>query len=258
MSAGLEGKRVLITAGAAGIGRAITQSMADAGAKVFICDVDDDALFNAQAEIPGLKGQRADVSIEQDVDALFEAASATLGGLDILVNCAGISGPTAGIEDVKPAEWRQTLAVNLDGTYLCSRLAVPLLKAAGGGSIVNFSSTAGFMGYPRRTPYAAAKWAIIGLTKSLAMELGPFGVRVNAICPGSVEGDRMDRVIAADEASTGRSVEEIRRDYVRATSMRTFVSEEDIANMVLFVCSDAGSKISGQALAVDGHSEAVG
>jgi len=258
VSGTLAGQRALVTAGGAGIGKAVACTLAEAGARVHICDIDEAALTQTLGEFPDLSGSKSDISDEAGVDGLFDAVMADFGGLDILVNCAGISGPTGPIEDIEPADWRQTLAVNLDGAYLCTRRAVPLLKAAGGGSIVNFSSTAGLMGYPLRTPYAAAKWAIIGLTKSLAMELGPFGIRVNAICPGSVEGERMDRVIAADQAATGKSVEEIRRDYTKASSLGTFVTAEDMAAMVLFVCSDAGANISGQALAIDGHSEAVG
>jgi NAD(P)-dependent dehydrogenase (short-subunit alcohol dehydrogenase family) len=258
MSGSLSGQRALVTAGGAGIGKAVARTLAEAGARVHICDIDEAALTQTLGELPDLSGSQIDIADEAGVDGLFDALEADFGGLDILVNCAGISGPTGPIETIEPADWRQTLAVSLDGTYLCTRRAVPLLKAADGGSIVNFSSTAGLMGYPRRTPYAAAKWAIIGLTKSLAMELGPYRIRVNAICPGSVEGERMDRVIAAEQAITGKSAEEIRGDYTKASSLGTFVTAEDMAAMVLFVCSDAGAKVNGQALAVDGHTEAAG
>jgi NAD(P)-dependent dehydrogenase (short-subunit alcohol dehydrogenase family) len=149
------------------------------------------------------------------------------------------------------------MAVNINGQFYCARRAVPLLKAAGGGSIVNLSSSAGLFGYPMRSPYAASKWAVIGFTRTLAMELGEFGIRVNAICPGSVEGERTDRVIAAEAKSKGVSPEEVRKGYVRTVSMRTFVTAQDIANMILFICSEAGSKISGQALSVDGHTETL-
>ena len=153
----------------------------------------------------------------------------------------GSRAPTSPIDALDPADWRRCVAVNLDGAFLCARRAVPLPKTAGGGAIVNISSTAGLMGYPLRTPYASAQWAVIGLTRSLAIELGPYGIRVNAICPGSVEGARMARVIAAEAATRGASEEEVRQGYVRTTSMRSFVRAEDISAMALFLCSDLGA-----------------
>jgi NAD(P)-dependent dehydrogenase (short-subunit alcohol dehydrogenase family) len=174
-----------------------------------------------------------------------------------LINNAGVSGPTAPVEDITPDEWDQTMAVDINGQFYCVRRAVPLLKEAGGGLIINMSSAAGLFGFPNRTPYAAAKWAVIGFTKSLAMELGPHNIRVNAICPGIVEGERQDRVIAAKAAAEGRTAAEVRSQIVRQNSMRTFVSQQDIANMVLYLCSPAGSKISGQSLSIDGHTESL-
>lgn len=257
MADGLTNTRVIITAGGAGIGRATARAFHAAGARVHICDVDAATLADAQAELPGLGVSEADVSDPDQVDRLFDAALDALGGLDVLVNNAGIAGPTALLEDCEPAEWRRTLAVNLDGQFYCLRRAIPALKAAGGGAIVNLASTAGLYGYPRRGPYVASKWAIVGLTKSLAIELGPSGIRVNAICPGSIEGPRMDQVIAAEAAATGSSEEEVRQAYMRNTSMRCFIDAEDIANMAVFLCSPAGAKVSGQALAVDGHTESL-
>ncbi len=257
MADGLTNTRVIITAGGAGIGRATARAFHAAGARVHICDVDAATLADAQAELPGLSVSEADVSDPDQVDRLFDAALDALGGLDVLVNNAGIAGPTALLEDCEPAEWRRTLAVNLDGQFYCLRRAIPALKAAGGGAIVNLASTAGLYGYPRRGPYVASKWAVVGLTKSLAIELGPSGIRVNAICPGSIEGPRMDRVIAAEAAATGSSEEEVRQAYMRNTSMRCFIDAEDIANMAVFLCSPAGAKVSGQALAVDGHTESL-
>jgi NAD(P)-dependent dehydrogenase (short-subunit alcohol dehydrogenase family) len=257
MADGLTNSRVIITAGGAGIGRATARAFHAAGARVHICDVDAATLADAQAELPGLGVSEADVSDPDQVDRLFDAALDALGGLDVLVNNAGIAGPTALLEDCEPAEWRRTLAINLDGQFYCLRRAIPALKAAGGGAIVNLASTAGLYGYPRRGPYVASKWAIVGLTKSLAIELGPSGIRVNAICPGSIEGPRMDRVIAAEAAATGSSEEEVRQAYMRNTSMRCFIDAEDIANMAVFLCSPAGAKVSGQALAVDGHTESL-
>ncbi len=248
-------KRVVVTAAATGIGHAIARGFLDAGARVHICDVDSEALAAFQA--PGLGGTVADVADEAAVDRLFDDALDRLGGLDVLVNNAGIAGPTGEVETLDPEEWRRTIAVNLDGQFYCLRRAVPLLKQAGGGSIVNLSSTAGLFGFPLRAPYAASKWAVVGLTKTLAMELGPFGIRVNAICPGPVEGERIDRVIAAHAEAMGESIAEARKSMTRRISMHTFVTAEDIAKMVLFICSDAGAKVSGQALAVDGHTESL-
>ena len=217
--------------------------------------VDDAALASAAQELPGLGATRADVADADQVAGLFEEAVAGLGGVDILVNNAGIAGPVAPVEEVSIEDWRATLSVNLDGAFHCARHAVPLLKAAGGGSIINMSSTAGLFGFVRRSPYVASKWALIGFTKTLAMELGPYGIRVNAICPASVEGERIDRVIAAEAAARGVSEREVREEWKAQLSLRTFVTPDDVAAMILFVCSDAGGHVSGQALAVDGHTE---
>jgi NAD(P)-dependent dehydrogenase (short-subunit alcohol dehydrogenase family) len=254
---GIAGKRVLVTAGGAGIGRTIAAAFLAKGARVWICDIDAAALAATKGAHPDLGGTRTDVAHEGAVDAMFAAIGQALGGLDVLVNNAGIAGPTGPIETLDPADWRRCVAVNLDGAFLCARRAVPLLKAAGGGTIINISSTAGLMGYPLRTPYASAKWAVIGLTRSLAIELGPHGIRVNAICPGSVEGARMARVIAAEASARGVSEEAVRQGYLRTTSMRSFVRPEDIAAMALFLCSDLGASISGQAIAVDGNTETL-
>jgi NAD(P)-dependent dehydrogenase (short-subunit alcohol dehydrogenase family) len=217
--------------------------------------VDESALEDALRAEPAIGGTLADVADARAVDALFDAAQAALGGLDVLVNNAGIAGPTAPVDEVPVEAWRRTLAVDLDGPFFCARRAVPLLKAAGGGCIVNISSTSGVMGCPNRSPYAASKWALIGLTKTWAMELGSFGIRVNAICPGVVEGDRLERVIAADALATGKTEEQIRASYVAGMSMRTFIEAADVAAAVLFLCSPGAARISGQALGVDGHTE---
>ncbi len=253
----LENKRVVITAGAAGIGRTVAERFLEAGARVHICDTDQVSLQEAAATLPGLGTTVADVSDPEQVERVFAEAATTLGGLDILVNNAGVAGPVAPVEEISVEGWRTTLAVNLDGAFLCARQAVPFLKAAGGGSIVNMSSTAGLFGCARRSPYVASKWALIGFTKTLAMELGPHRIRVNAICPGSVEGERIERVLAAEAAAQGVSPESVRQDWQGAMSMRAFVAPDDIAAMILFVCSDAGSMVSGQALAVDGHTEGM-
>lgn len=248
-------QRVLVTAAATGIGRATAEAFAARGDRVHVCDVDEQALASFAQAHPGIGVTRCDVADEADVTRLFDEALAHLGGLDVLVANAGIAGPTAAVEDVGYADWRRCLAVNLDGAFLCARAAAPVLKAQHGGAVVLMSSTAGLFGYPNRSPYCAAKWAIIGLAKTLAAELGPHGVRANAICPGSVEGERMDRVVAAEAAATGRTPEEVRAGYVRGTSLRRFVEPGDIAAAILFLCSPAGARISGQAIPVDGHTE---
>jgi NAD(P)-dependent dehydrogenase (short-subunit alcohol dehydrogenase family) len=248
---------VLVTADGAGIGRALAAVFLAEGARVWICDIDPEALAEAKSTHPDLCASRSDVADDAAVAAMFDALERAFGGLDILVNNAGIAGPTGPVETLAPADWRRCVAVNLDGAFLCARRAVPVLRAAGGGAIVNISSTAGLLGYPLRTPYAAAKWALIGLTRSLAIELGAFGIRVNAICPGAVEGARMARVIRAEASARGVSEGEVREGYVRTTSMRSFVAPEDIAATALFLCSDRGASISGQAIAVDGNTETL-
>jgi len=253
----LEDKRVLVTAGAGGIGLAIAGTLAEAGARVWVCDSDPEALARLPEIAPALAAGLCDVADPEQVARLFDRLVAALGGLDILVNNAGIAGPTGFVEDCSIEDWRRTLAVDLDGQFHCLRHAVPLLKAAGGGSIINIASTAGFLGYPLRAPYVAAKWGVVGLSKALAIELGPFGIRVNAVCPGAVEGPRMDRVIAAEARARGVPEAEVRSGYLRQSSLRCFVSAGDVARMVRFVCSGAGARISGQALAVDGNTESL-
>jgi NAD(P)-dependent dehydrogenase (short-subunit alcohol dehydrogenase family) len=257
MNSSAQGMRVLVTAGAAGIGKAFAETFADAGAKVFICDVDRAALDAFRAARPEIGTGITDVADSRQVDGLFDAATVFLGGLDVLINNAGIAGPTAPVESIAIAEWERTIAIDLNGMFYCTRRAVPLLKAAGGGSIINLSSVAGRLGYPLRTPYAAAKWAVVGFTKSLAMELGPSNIRVNAIQPGIVEGDRIERMIAAKAKALGVGEDEYRGQLLSKVSLRRAVSAEDIANMALFLATDAGRNISGQALSVCGNVETL-
>ncbi|MBX3569624.1 MAG: SDR family oxidoreductase [Rhizobiaceae bacterium] len=257
MNLALQGKRAIVTAGASGIGLAISRAIVAAGGRVHVCDVNRGFLDALAKTDPPISGSVADVGDPACVDAMFDEALGRLGGLDILVNNAGIAGPTKLLEDVTDAEWKATIDIDLTSQFYCARRAIPLMKEARGGSIVNLSSTAGLFGLPMRSPYVAAKFAVIGLTKTLAMELGEHGIRVNAICPGSVEGDRMARVLAAESAALGVDPAVLRHNYVKHTSMRTFVSAEDIAAMVVFICSDHGARISGQSLAVDGHTETL-
>ena len=258
MDIGMNGKRVVVTAGAQGIGLAITSAFVAAGAQVHICDVNEAFLAAAKEKFPAVSQSRTDVSNEAQVDAMFAELSARWGGLDVLVNNAGIAGPTAQIEDTDLAEWSQTIAVNLTGPFLCTRRAVPLLKAAGGGSIVNLSSIAGRLGFPLRTPYSASKYGVIGLTETWAMELGPSNIRVNAILPGIVAGDRQERVIAAKAASYGIAHEAMRQRLLDKVSLRQMVTAQDIAHQIIFICSPAGAAISGQSLSVCGNVEHLG
>jgi NAD(P)-dependent dehydrogenase (short-subunit alcohol dehydrogenase family) len=257
MNTAAEGLRVLVTAGASGIGRELARAFAAAGARVFICDIDANALDAACAARPEIGGCLADVADPQQVDVMFEAARAFLGGLDVLINNAGISGPTAPVEAIDIADWNRTIAVDLNGMFYCTRRAVPLLKQQGGGSIINLSSVAGRLGFPLRTPYAAAKWAVVGFTKSLAMELGPANIRVNAIQPGIVEGERIERVISARAKALGVSFDECKRQLLSKVSLRRTVRAADVANMALFLATDAGQNISGQALSVCGNVESL-
>jgi NAD(P)-dependent dehydrogenase (short-subunit alcohol dehydrogenase family) len=254
---GLGGARVIVTAGGSGIGRVIARRFADADASVFTCDVDDGLVEALRSSDPGIGATVADVADAASVDRFFAEALAHLGGLDVLVNNAGVGGPVACVEEVTPEDWRRTLDVNLTGTFLCTRRAVPALKAQGAGCVVNISSHYGLLGGPARSPYVASKWAVIGFTKTLAMELGPFGIRANAICPGGVEGERLERVIQAESAEKGLTCEQLREAWVRGCSLRTFVTADDVAAAIMFLCSREGRYISGQALGVDGHTEFI-
>ena len=253
----VKGKRVLITAGAGGIGRVMAQTFVKAGAKVHICDVIQSALDETVAAL-GVSATACDVSDLKQVDRLFADAKARLGGLDVLVNNAGIAGPTAKVEDISIEDWRRCIDIDLNGMFYCTRLAVPLLKAAGGGSIINLSSAAGRLGFPFRTPYAAAKWGVVGFSKSLSMELGTDNIRVNAIQPGVVEGERLDRVIAAKAKALGISFEDQRKISLERVSMHAMVSPQDIADMALYLASDLGKHVTGQAISVCAGVEMLG
>jgi NAD(P)-dependent dehydrogenase (short-subunit alcohol dehydrogenase family) len=244
--------RVLVTAGASGIGQAISDTFAAAGARIYVCDIDTDALDAFARERPNAGTMIADVSSPEAIDELFDAVGDFLGGLDVLVNNAGITGPTAAVENISVEEWDRTISVDLNGMFYCVRRAVPMLKAAGGGSIINLSSIAGRLGYPLRSPYSAAKWGVVGLTKSLAIELGPANIRVNAIQPGVVEGARLDRLLEARAQEVGISPKEAKDRFVAPISLRHMISAQEIADMALYLASPSGRSISGQALSVCG------
>ncbi|MEM7320941.1 MAG: SDR family oxidoreductase [Pseudomonadota bacterium] len=243
-------QRVLITAGASGVGRAMATAFADAGAQIWVADSDEIALNDCPSE---WRTSRVDVAVEKDVADWFTAVKSDWGGLDVICANAGIAGPTARVEDTELPDWRACIAVNLDGAFLCSKYAAPILKAQRQGAIIITSSTAGQHGYPHRSAYAASKWGVIGLTKTLAMELGPFGIRCNSICPGSVEGPRMEQVLQREAAAKGMTRDEVYRGYASGTSMGRFVEGRDIAAMAVFLASESARLVSGQVIAVDGH-----
>ena len=253
----LSGRRVLITGGGAGMGRVMAETFTRAGASVHIADVDAAALESARQHIPGLSGSHADITDEDAVDTLAAEAIAAMGGLDTLINNAGIPGPTAAVEDVDPDDWRRTLEVDITGMFLVTRAAVPHLKAAPGGSVVNMSSTAGRLGFSHRSPYAAAKHAVVGFTRSISIELGPFDINVNCIQPGPVDSPLQEKVLAAVAARKGISPEEALAERMAPISMTRQVSQQEIADIVSFLCSPAGHMISGQSIAVDGDQTAL-
>jgi NAD(P)-dependent dehydrogenase (short-subunit alcohol dehydrogenase family) len=252
MDVSAKGLRVLVTAGGAGIGRVIAKTFLEHGARVHVCDVGTDALSLLGKELPSVTQSAADVADVSQVEKLFDDVKKHLGGLDVLVNNAGIAGPTAKVEDIDPEDWDRCIAIDLNGMFYCTRRAMPMIKAAGGGSIINLSSAAGRLAFPMRTPYSAAKFAVVGFTESLAAEAGPDGVRVNCIQPGIVEGERIERVIEAKAKGLGVDKEEVRRRLLEGVSMRTAVTAQDIANTALFLASDAGKHVSGQAISVCG------
>jgi NAD(P)-dependent dehydrogenase (short-subunit alcohol dehydrogenase family) len=257
MDLGIAGLRVLVTAGAGGIGLEIARAFVEEGARVHVCDVDEAALAQLARSDPRLTATRADVADRAAVARLFDDALSVLGGLDCLVNNAGIAGPTGRVEEIGPDEWDRCLAVCLTSQFNCVRLAVPHLKASTNASIVNLSSAAGRLGFALRTPYAAAKWGVIGLTKSLSRELGEFGIRVNAILPGIVAGDRQRRVLEGKAQQLGRSYAEVEAAAFANVSLKEYVSARQLADQILFLSSLRGRTISGQALAVDGDLQAL-
>jgi NAD(P)-dependent dehydrogenase (short-subunit alcohol dehydrogenase family) len=254
------GLRVLVTGGGSGIGLSIARAFVETGARVHVCDASRETLdtLRADPENAAISATLADVSDQDAVARVFADVGDALGGLDVLVNNAGIAGPTGGIEELDAAEWERTVAINLNAQFYFARRAVPMLRAAPeGGSIIAMSSVAGRLGYAYRTPYSATKWAVVGLTKSLAIELGPAGIRVNAIQPGIVRGPRIQRVIAARAAQLGLSYEDMEAQYLQKISLRRMTTPEEVAATALFLCSPAGSGISGQAISVCGNVEVL-
>jgi NAD(P)-dependent dehydrogenase (short-subunit alcohol dehydrogenase family) len=251
------GKRVIVTAGASGIGRAIVNQLASAGARVATCDISEDGIERLRKEAPEIRSELVDVTDAAAQAKFLENVIQHFGGVDALVNNAGISGPTSHIEDIDLDGWTSVFRVNVESHFVACKVVVPHLRKQRDGALIFISSTAGRLGFPLRTPYAASKWALVGLMKSLAMEIGPEGVRVNAIMPGVVEGDRIKRVIAAKADAARVSYDEMERNWLELVSLRRMIPPQEIAEMVQFLISDAGRNISGQSLSLCGNTETL-
>ncbi|MCP8896499.1 SDR family oxidoreductase [Shinella daejeonensis] len=244
-------RKVLVTAGASGIGKEIAAAFLAAGDAVYTCDINADALKAAAVDLPGLKTGVCNIGDRAQIEQMVADAAAQLGGIDVLVNNAGIGGPTASVVDLEPDDWEQVLKVDLTGTFLVTKHAIPHLIRSGNGSIIIMSSAAGRFGYPNRSPYSTAKWGLIGFMKTLAMELGEHNIRANAILPGAVDGDRIQRVFEGRAKATGQSIDEIKDIAMANQSIKRLIDPRDIAALAVFLASDAGKTISGQSLPID-------
>lgn len=248
-------QRVLVTGAGDSVGRVIAERFLGKGHKVHICDVRSDAVKATLAANPGMSGTTADVGVRGDVDRLFADVRASIGDLTILVNVVGMAGPRGPIEDMNEDEWDKTIAVNLSGMFYCMKRAIPMLKANGGGSIVNFSTCSTRTGIPFRAPYIASKAGVEGLTRNCARELGPFGIRCNAILPGIINNDRFRFIVQRNADATGRSFQDIENDYLKYVSLRTKVEPSEFADMVEYLTSEQGKKVTGELLALSGNME---
>ncbi|MEX7556999.1 SDR family oxidoreductase [Pseudomonas monteilii] len=244
-------QKVLITAGASGIGYAIALAFSSRGADVTVVDIDTEGLNRLHAEHTSIRTAVCDVSDRHSLELCIPGLIEAMGGLDVLINNAGVSGPTAPVEQLDPDEWDKVMQINLNGTFNVTRLAVPALKRSSHPSIINMSSVAGRLGYPDRSPYSTSKWGLIGFTKSLSRELGAYGIRVNAILPGAVEGERFENVLKGRANLSGNSVEEERSKALAVQSLQRLVDPKDIAELAAFLASNAGKSISGQLLPID-------
>jgi NAD(P)-dependent dehydrogenase (short-subunit alcohol dehydrogenase family) len=244
-------QRVLITAGAAGIGAEMARAFAAKGAKIYVCDIDEKALAAIAKELPGLTAKPCDMASRAQIERMVPEAIAALGGLDVLINNAGIAGATAPVEAQPPAEWDKVMTVNVTAMFDVTRLAIPHLKKSAAGVIINMASMAGRFGFANRSPYAASKWAVIGFTKTLAVELGPFGIRANAIAPGAVAGDRIERVFAGRAQVGNKTVEAVRAEAFANQSIQALIDPKDIAQLAVYLASDAAKSISGQVMPID-------
>jgi NAD(P)-dependent dehydrogenase (short-subunit alcohol dehydrogenase family) len=257
MDLGIKGLRVIVTAGAAGIGREVARTFMREGAQVQVCDVDREALAALATSDPKLKATLCDVSDRDAVTRFIDSAAGALGGLDCLINNAGIAGPTGRVDEIPPEEWDHTLAVNITGQFNCVRTALRHLAKSSNPSIINLSSAAGRLGFPLRTPYAASKWAVVGFTKSLAIELGPLKIRVNAIQPGAVEGDRIRRVFAAKAQVRGVSMQTVADEAMSHASIKEMIAPQQLADMMVFLASPRGRTVSGQAISICGDVQSL-
>ena len=254
----LQNKKIIISAGASGIGLAIAKVCLSRGAYVYLCDIDDKSikkLNNHPLKNKRLFIYQCDASNEEQVSLFFDKIKKKTKRIDALINNVGVAGPTGSLEKLKSKDWENTLHVDVNSHFYFTKKAIPLIKKTKNGSIINISSTAGILGFPLRSPYAASKWAIIGVTKTLAMELGKFNIRVNAVCPGTIKGDRMKRVIRDKAKFTKVPSKSIEKDFISMSSMKQWILEEDIGKMCSFLISDDSSKVSGQVISVDGHTE---
>ena len=249
-------KKIIISAGASGIGWATAKVLDQRGAQVFLCDINEKRIQKINKNKKNkIRAFLCNADNEKDVDNLFKQIKKITKTIDCLINNVGIAGPTGAIEKLNIEDWNQTLKTNVVSHFLFTKNAIPMLKKNKGGSIINISSTAGVFGFPWRSPYAVSKAATMSFTKTAAMELGKYKIRVNAICPGSVEGDRMKRVISAKAKLLKVSPNKLQKEFESMTSIKSFVSKEDIASMAVYLLSDNSINISGQAIAVDGHTE---
>tara|TARA_S200000501_G_scaffold65714_1_gene56868 strand:- start:1149 stop:1934 length:786 start_codon:yes stop_codon:yes gene_type:complete len=254
----LKNKKIIISAGASGIGWATTKICLSRGAFVYICDLDIKSLNKIRKHSLNNKrlfSYNCDASNEEEVSNFFNQIKKKTNKIDALINNVGVAGPTGSLEKLNSKDWENTLHTDVNSHFYFTKRAIPLIKKSKNGSIINISSTAGILGFPLRSPYAASKWAIIGITKTLAMELGKFNIRVNAVCPGTIKGDRMKRVIRDKAKFTKISRKSIEKDFISMSSMKQWILEDDIGKMCAFLISDDSSKVSGQVISVDGNTE---
>jgi len=252
----LKNKKIVISAGASGIGWAITKICILRGAKVFLCDVNEKLInkINKNNKYKNkLFAYECDASNEIDVINFFSKVLKKTKKIDALVNNVGVAGPTGTLDKLDSEEWERTIQVNVMSHFYFTKQAIPMIKKNKSGSIINLSSGAGIMGFPLRSPYAASKWAVVGLTKTLAMELGKFKIRVNAICPGTIKGERMKRVVRDKAKFLKISQSMIEKEFVSMASMNSWIYEDDIGKMCAFLISSDAERISGQIIGVDGN-----
>ena len=252
----IENLKIVITAGGSGIGSEMAIALSKAGARVIICDKNKDLLESFSNKNLNIDMYHVDVSNEAQIKSFFESITDKYQTIDVLVNNAGISGPSAKLEDVSFDDWKETLNVNLDGAFLSAKYVIPLMKE-NGGSIINMGSTSSFLGTPLRSAYSATKWGLIGLTKTWAMEYGKNKIKVNAICPSSVNGDRIEKVIKKEAEYRGSTPEKIKSAYLKQTSLNSFIDVEEIVGMLVYLLSPLAKKITGQMLVIDGHTDSL-